>query len=311
MVAASSLTPPSSGPGMPELPEVETVRAGLAPVLVGHSFARIEQRRPDLRFPLPDNFTARLRGRKVVRLERRAKYLIAHLSGGEALIMHLGMSGRFTVHVPSAKPRGGRVGAFAHATGSDTKHDHVVFHTDQGAVVTYNDPRRFGFMLLVPEHELAQHPLMHGLGVEPLGPELTPDYLARRAGGKAVDLKAFLSDQRIVAGLGNIYVCEALFRAGLAPTRGAASLATKRGRPTSGAKRLVTALRAVLKEAIAAGGSSLRDYRRADGVPGAFQHSFAVYGREGMACVRPGCRGSVRRIVQAGRSTFYCPKCQR
>jgi formamidopyrimidine-DNA glycosylase len=293
---------------MPELPEVETVRRGLAPVLVGHTFARVEQRRADLRFPLPERFAQRLVGRKVERLERRAKYLIAHLSGGEALIMHLGMSGRFTVE---AAKRGDRPGKFVHAAGADPKHDHIVFHMEHGATITYNDPRRFGFMLLVPERDLSRHPLMHGLGIEPLGPELTPEYLARRAKGKAVDLKAFLSDQRIVAGLGNIYVCEALFRAGLAPKRPAASLATKAGRPTERAVRLAAAIRAVLKDAIAAGGSSLRDYRRADGALGEFQHAFAVYGREGEPCVRPGCRGKVKRIVQGGRSTFFCPACQR
>jgi formamidopyrimidine-DNA glycosylase len=297
---------------MPELPEVETVRRGLAPVLVGHTFARVEQRRADLRFPLPERFAQRLVGRKVERLERRAKYLIAHLSGGEALIMHLGMSGRFTVEAPreAAKP-GDRPGKFVHEAAADRKHDHIVFHMEHGATITYNDPRRFGFMLLVPERDLGQHPLMHGLGIEPLGPELTPEYLARRAKGKAVDLKAFLSNQRIVAGLGNIYVCEALFRAGLAPKRPAASLATKAGRPTERAVRLAAAIRAVLKDAIAAGGSSLRDYRRADGALGEFQHAFAVYGREGEPCVRPGCRGKVKRIVQGGRSTFFCPACQR
>jgi formamidopyrimidine-DNA glycosylase len=293
---------------MPELPEVEIERRGLEPVLVGHSFARVEQRRAGLRFPLPRSFAARLRGRRVERLERRAKYLIAHLSGGDVLLMHLGMTGRFTVH-GAQKPGARHAGDLAHDT--DPKHDHVVFHMDQGAVVTYNDPRRFGYMLLIPEDELAEHALMRGLGAEPLGPELTPGHLARRAAGKKVDLKAFLTDQRIVAGVGNIYVSEALFRAGLAPTRKAASLATKDGRPTESARRLVSALRAVLKDAIAAGGSTLRDYRHADGKLGEFQHAFAVYDREGMACVRPGCRGLVRRAVQAGRSTFFCPKCQR
>jgi len=221
--------------------------------------------------------------------------------------MHLGMTGRFTVRAPHAAHKKGE----AHPADTDPKHDHVVFHMQSGAVITYNDPRRFGFMLLIPEAELDEHQLMCGLGVEPLGPQLTPQYLARRAVGKAVDLKAFLSDQRIVAGLGNIYVCEALFRAGLSPKRPAASLATKSGRPTARAGRLAQAIRAVLKDAIAAGGSSLRDYRRADGALGEFQHAFAVYDREDMACVRPGCRGTVRRIVQSGRSTFFCPKCQR
>jgi len=287
---------------MPELPEVETVRRGLAPALVGHTFARVVLHRPDLRFPLPHDFAARLRGRKVERLERRAKYLLAYLSGGDVLLMHLGMTGRFTVQAPAKRPRGSTAAA---------KHDHVVFHMKQGAVVTYSDPRRFGYMLLIPESELSAHALMQGLGVEPLGPGLTPAYLARRAAGRATDLKAFLSDQRIVAGLGNIYVCEALFRAGLAPIRAAASLATKDGRPTERARRLLSELRAVLKDAIAAGGSSLRDYRHADGALGAFQHDFAVYDREDRPCVRPGCGGIVRRIVQAGRSTFFCPKCQR
>ncbi len=293
---------------MPELPEVETVRRGLAPALVGHTFERVEQRRADLRFPLPQHFSQRLCGRTVERLERRAKYLLAHLSGGEVLLMHLGMTGRFTVqaHAKAEKP-----GQFAPAAGSHEKHDHVVFHMKRGATITYNDARRFGYMLLIPEDELSEHPLMRGLGVEPLGRGLTPEYLAHRALGKAVDLKTFLSDQRIVAGLGNIYVCEALFRAGLSPKRPAASLATKAGRATARARHLADAIRAVLKDAVAAGGSSLRDYRHADGALGTFQHAFAVYGREDQACVRPGCRGIVRRIVQSGRSTFFCPKCQR
>jgi formamidopyrimidine-DNA glycosylase len=295
---------------MPELPEVETVRRGLDPVLVGHAFARVAQNRPDLRFPLPPDFAKRLAGRRVERLERRAKYLIAHLSGSEALIMHLGMTGRFTV----AAGRNGAAhtpGHYVYGTDANPRHDHIVFHMEQGAIVTYNDPRRFGFMLLVPETELDLHPFMHGLGVEPLGPELTSAYLAKRAAGRAVDLKAFLSDQRVVAGLGNIYVCEALYRAGLAPKRPAATLATKKGTPTVRAERLVETIRAVLADAIAAGGSSLRDYRHADGTPGTFQETFAVYDRTGLPCVRAGCSSTVRRIVQAGRSTFYCPKCQR
>jgi formamidopyrimidine-DNA glycosylase len=203
------------------------------------------------------------------------------------------------------------VGKYVHETSADLKHDHVVFHMEQGATVTYNDARRFGFMLLIPEAELQEHPLMHGLGVEPLSADLSPEYLARRAAGKKVDLKAFLSDQRIVAGLGNIYVCEALFRAGLSPLRKAATIATRSGRPTERAEKLVAAIRAVLKDAIAAGGSSLRDYRRADGALGEFQHTFAVYGREGKPCGPEGRCGTVKRIVQSGRSTFYCPKCQR
>jgi formamidopyrimidine-DNA glycosylase len=296
---------------MPELPEVETVRRGLAPVLVGRAIERVEQRRPDLRFPLPEKFAARLRGQKIDRLERRAKYLLAHLSGGDILLMHLGMTGRFRVHAHTNTGDARRhAGHFTPDAGAATKHDHNVFHMKHGAEVTYSDPRRFGFMLLIPEAELAEHPLMRGLGVEPLSAALTPDYLARRATGRR-DLKAFLSDQRVIAGLGNIYVCEALFRAGLSPLRTASTIATKTGRATERARRLVTAIGAVLADAIAAGGSSLRDYRRADGELGAFQHAFAVYGREGSPCARKGCRGTVRRIVQAGRSTFYCPKCQR
>jgi formamidopyrimidine-DNA glycosylase len=294
---------------MPELPEVETVRRGLLPVLEGNRIAKLDQNRKDLRFPLPADFAARVRGRKIERLERRAKYLLAHLSGGDVLLMHLGMTGRFTVHAPASGPE--RVGKYVHETGADRKHDHVVFHMEWGATVTYNDARRFGFMLLIPEAELQEHPLMHGLGVEPLSADLSPEYLARRAAGKKVDLKAFLSDQRIVAGLGNIYMCEALFRAGLSPLRQTATIATRSGRPTERAEKLVAAIRAVLKDAIAAGGSSLRDYRRADGALGEFQHTFAVYGRQGKPCGHKGCRGTVKRIVQSGRSTFYCPKCQR
>jgi len=316
MLRRANENPQSTALSMPELPEVETVRRGLLPVLEGKRIARLDQNRKDLRFPLPLDFAARVRGRKVERLERRAKYLLAHLSGGDVLVMHLGMTGRFTVHVPMSGvhvPMSGarRVGKYVHEVGGDVKHDHVVFHMEQGATVTYNDARRFGFMLLIPEAELEEHPLMHGLGVEPLGPDLTPEHLARRAVGKKVDLKAFLSDQRIVAGLGNIYVCEALFRAGLSPTRKAATIATRTGRLTARAEKLVTAIRTVLNDAVAAGGSSLRDYRRADGALGEFQHAFAVYGREGKPCGREGCRGTVRRIVQGGRSTFYCPRCQR
>jgi formamidopyrimidine-DNA glycosylase len=278
-------------------------------VLEGRRIARLDQNRADLRFPLPQHFAERVRGKTVERLERRAKYLIAHLSGGDALLMHLGMTGHFTVH--SALLGGKKVARYVHNAANDAKHDHIVLHLEDGATITYNDARRFGFMLLIPEAELAEHPLMHGLGVEPLGRDLTPEYLARRAASKKVDLKAFLSDQRIVAGLGNIYVCEALFRAGLSPTRKAATIATKSGRPNERAEKLVTAIKAVLKDAVAAGGSSLRDYRQADGALGEFQHTFAVYGREGKPCGPGGSCGTVKRIVQSGRSTFYCPKCQR
>jgi formamidopyrimidine-DNA glycosylase len=300
---------------MPELPEVEIVRRGLLPALEGKSFASVEQHRPDLRFPLPKDFAGRLRGRKVQRLERRGKYLLAHLSDGEVLLMHLGMTGCFTVHKPSARARSAmpvRVNGTVNGEGEGLlgAHDHLVFHMRDGASITYNDPRRFGFMMLIPESELAEHPLLHHLGVEPLSDALTADYLAARARGKRLNLKAFLSDQRIIAGLGNIYVCEALYRAGLSPKRAASTIANKSGKPNERAHALVTAIREVLEDAIKAGGSTLRDYRHADGELGYFQHSFAVYGREGQPCQRKGCGGTVRRIVQGGRSTFYCPRCQ-
>jgi formamidopyrimidine-DNA glycosylase len=285
---------------MPELPEVEIVRRGLEPALAGHVFARVDQHRPDLRFPLPENFAGRLRGREVERLERRGKYLLAHLSGGHVLLMHLGMTGSFSVHADPV----------VNANGART-HDHVVFHMRGGGTITYNDPRRFGFMMLIPSTELSDHPLLHHLGIEPLSAALTAAYLAQHARGKKVALKPFLADQRIIAGLGNIYACEALYRARLSPLRAAATIASKAGAPNARAEALVPAVRAVLEDAIAAGGSTLRDYRQANGEVGAFQHAFCVYDREGEPCRRKGCGGTVRRIVQSGRSTFYCPKCQR
>jgi len=295
---------------LPELPEVETVRRGLEPVLAGRRIARFEQRRPDLRFPFPERFAERLENQTILTLGRRAKYLLARLSSGEVLVMHLGMSGRFTITLPhQGKPQ--LLGDYTYDTGADPAHDHVVFMMEDGVTVTYNDPRRFGCMLLISEQELDEHPLFAGLGVEPLGNELTPDYLATKARGRKADLKAFLMDQRIVAGLGNIYVCEALYRAGLSPKRVASCLANGSGWPTSRAERLVPAIRSVLQDAIDAGGSTLRDYRQADGTIGGFQHTFSVYGREGEPCLTPGCRGIVQRIVQGGRSTFYCGKCQR
>jgi formamidopyrimidine-DNA glycosylase len=294
---------------MPELPEVEIVRRGLEPVLAGQRFVRVETRRRDLRFPFPPRFSERLEGNTVTRLDRRAKYLLAVLSSGEVLVMHLGMTGRFTVRSRAAKEPY-LLGDFEFEGRAEAKHDHVVFHMSNGAAITYNDARRFGFMLLVSQAKIDAHPLFKGLGVEPLGPMLTASYLADRAAGRRSDLKAFLMDQRIVAGLGNIYVCEALFRAGLAPARRTSALAKKNGAPAPSADRLVRAIRAVLEGAIAAGGSTLRDYRKADGSRGGFQHAFSVYGREGAPCVRPGCRGIVRRSIQGGRSSFYCPSCQ-
>jgi formamidopyrimidine-DNA glycosylase len=293
---------------MPELPEVETVRRGLAPILVGSHVAALEMRRPDLRFPLPERFHERLVGQEIIGLDRRAKYLVAELSGGEDLVMHLGMTGRFTIvrHGRHETP-----GDYAHETGSDPAHDHVVLHLADGTRIVYNDPRRFGFMVMMPRAERSGHALFRGLGAEPLGSELTVEYLASRAGGKKVNLKSFLMDQRVIAGLGNIYVSEALFRAGLSPNRRAQSLADRRGTPSERAMRLVPAIRQVLQQAIEAGGSTLRDYRHADGTSGAFQDEFAVYDRAGLVCVRDECGGTIRRTVHAGRASFYCPRCQR
>lgn len=300
---------------MPELPEVETVRTGLEPVLRGRRFARVVQRRMDLRFSLPDNFAERLTGRRVDRLERRAKYLLIHLDGGEVLAVHLGMTGRFSVQPPPRSSRTSRgaqiqVGDYTYEHGRDAKHDHIVFTMSDGAIVTYNDARRFGYMTLLPAAEVATHAYFAGLGVEPLGDDLNPAYLAGRAHGRKVDLKALLMDQRVVAGLGNIYVCEALFRARLSPFRIAATLATRTCKPAQSAPRLVAAIKAVLGDAVRAGGSTLRDYKQADGSLGRFQKDFAVYGRAGEPCSRRGCRGRVRRKTQGGRSTFYCPSCQ-
>lgn len=294
---------------MPELPEVETVRRGLEPVMAGHTISTVEQRRPDLRFPFAADFVARLTGQGITRLDRRAKYLLCHLQSGDVLIMHLGMSGRFTI-----RPAGSNAmqpGEFLHDAGNSSKHDHVVFAMSSGAVITYNDPRRFGFMLLTKEDELDSHKMMRGLGVEPLGDALSVEYLAQRCAGKKTSLKAALLDQRIVAGLGNIYVCEALYRAGLSPKRAASSLAGRADKPGVRAIALVPQIKAVLEDAIRAGGSTLRDYHAPEGDLGYFQHSFAVYGREGLECQREDCGGTIRRIVQGGRSTFYCPVCQR
>ena len=295
---------------MPELPEVETVRRGLAPVMVGRRIERVEQRRPDLRFPFPERFAERLEGRIIERLDRRAKYLMASIEGGEILAMHLGMSGRFTIsQTVGANAR--ELADFTYEQGHDPKHDHAVFWLSGGVTVTYNDARRFGYMTLIEAKSLDQHPHFAGLGIEPLGPELTPAFLASSAHGKKCDLKAFLMDQRIVCGLGNIYVCETMFRTGLNPFKPAGRLADRYGKPREAAAKLVPAIRYILGAAIDAGGSTLRDYKQTDGSLGYFQHRFAVYGREGEACVRTGCSGVIKRRVQSNRSTFYCPTCQR
>lgn len=293
---------------MPELPEVETVRRGLTPAMVGARFVTVEAHRPDLRRPLPNDFAGRLEGATVTALVRRAKYLLAELSSGDVLMMHLGMSGSFRV---SGEGEAQTPGGFHHPRSEARAHDHVVFHMSSGARIVFNDPRRFGLMLLVPADELAEHPLMREVGPEPLDRAFDAAVLARACAGKATSLKAALSDQKVVAGLGNIYVCEALHRARLSPKRGAASIATKAGGPNERAAALVDAIKTVLKDAIAAGGSSLRNYARTDGELGNFQHRFRVYDREGEPCVTPGCTGVVKRIVQGGRSTFFCPKCQR
>ena len=293
---------------MPELPEVETVRRGLQPVMEGQRIVRVEARRSDLRFPLQRDFATRIDGQTVTGLGRRAKYLLCDLASGDVLLMHLGMSGSFRV-LDGTDPK--EQGAFHHPRGKDTSHDHVVFHLASGAAVTFNDPRRFGYMKVIAREGLEQEPLLKGLGPEPLGNAFDAAMLAKACAGKKTSLKAALLDQRVVAGLGNIYVCEALHRAHLAPRRLASTLATRSAAPTDHARRLVAAIHKVLNEAIAAGGSSLRDHRRTDGELGYFQHSFCVYDREGERCVTPHCKGIVRRFTQNGRSTFWCPVCQK
>jgi formamidopyrimidine-DNA glycosylase len=303
-------------PRMPELPEVETVRRGLQPVMEGSKIVKAETRRKDLRFPFQKDFIARLEGQTVTGLGRRAKYLMADLESGDVLLMHLGMSGSFRVIKDDHKTVPGQ---FHHPRSEDRAHDHVVFHMASGAAVVFNDPRRFGYMKIIARKALEEEPLLKGLGPEPLGNEFDAKMLAQSCANKKTSLKAALLDQRVVAGLGNIYVCEALYRSHLSPRRLAATLATKAGQrkgvagaePTDHAKRLVTAIHAVLNQAIKAGGSSLRDHRQTSGELGYFQHSFQVYDREGEKCQTAGCSGIVRRFTQNGRSTFWCPKCQK
>ena len=283
---------------MPELPEVETVRRGLLPVMEGAVIARADVRRPDLRWPFPENMAARLTGQRVVALRRRSKYILADLAAGETLIIHLGMSGRMLIS-------GDTPGRFHHDHAAPQKHDHVILSMDNGARVTFNDARRFGAMDLTPTATAENHWLLSKLGPEPLGNAFNESYLLERLKNRATPIKSALLDQRIVAGLGNIYVCEALFRAGISPTRKAGKIAAPRIRA------LVPIIRQVLSDAIDAGGSSLRDYRQTDGELGYFQHSFQVYDREGTPCPRPDCTGHIARIVQSGRSSFYCPQCQR
>lgn len=297
---------------MPELPEVETVMRGLIPVLVGHSIAGVELRRSGLRFPFPPDFAARLMGRQVLGLQRRAKYILINLDGGHALLVHLGMTGRFTVLGNKSLPQ--NLGEFYFEQGAidagSGLHDHVVFTLDDGVRVVYTDHRRFGVMDILHESELASHKLLKDIGVEPLGNEFSGRYLACVFRRKAAPLKAALLDQRIIAGLGNIYVSEVLHRTGLSPRRKAGTLVHKKTHDPR-LDELVRHVRDVLNEAIAAGGSTLRDFSATDGSKGAFQQRFAVYDRAGEKCQTPGCRGTIRRIVQSGRSTFYCPSCQK
>lgn len=295
---------------MPELPEVETVRRGLEPVLVGARLTAVDQRRPDLRFPLPERFAARLQGAAVEAVNRRAKYLLMPLSTGETWVTHLGMTGRFAIdtRVERGHDGGGEAdapGRFHNRAPVEERHAHLVLDTDRGDRVVFFDARRFGYMGLIPTAELAAHPWFEGLGPEPLGEGFSAAHLLRRFAGRIQAVKTALLDQRIVAGLGNIYVSEALHRAGIAPDTPAGRLSLPRLR------RLVDAVRAVLEEAIEAGGSTLRDFANAEGELGYFQHRFRVYDREGAACTKPGCRGHVVRTVQGGRSTYACSACQR
>ena len=281
---------------MPELPEVETVRRGLLPVMEGQRIDQAQVNRPDLRFALPPNMAARLTGQVVQALRRRSKYILADLSSGETLLIHLGMSGRMLIS-------GTQLGQFHHAHPAPEKHDHVVLTMQSGARVTFTDPRRFGAMDLMPTANWQAHKLLADLGPEPLGNGFNETYLAQRLANRATPIKSALLDQKVVSGLGNIYVCEVLHRAGIAPTRLAGDLTAQQ------AAALVPLIRTVLSEAIEAGGSSLRDYRQADGELGYFQHTFRVYDREGQPCLA--CATPIVRLVQSGRSSFYCPSCQR
>ena len=283
---------------MPELPEVETVRRGLSPAMEGVVIDRADVNRPDLRWPFPDRMVERLTGQRVDRLRRRSKYILADLSSGETLLIHLGMSGRMTVS-------GGPLGQFVHEHPMPEKHDHVVFHMANGARITFNDPRRFGAMDMLPTASAEEHKLLSVLGPEPLGNDFHEQHLIDAFKGKNKPVKSALLDQGIVAGLGNIYVCEALYRGRVSPRRKAGQISAPR------VATLVPIIRRVLRDAIEAGGSSLRDFRQADGELGYFQHSFDVYGREGDPCRTQGCGATIKRITQSGRSSFYCGQCQR
>ena len=293
---------------MPELPEVETTRRGLATAMAGRIVRKLELRRSDLRFPFQQDLRSRIEGMTIERIDRRAKYLVFRVSSGDVLVAHLGMSGSFRVERGAA---GKTLASLARKIPRRDAHDHVVFTMSDGARVIYNDPRRFGFMFATSGRELDRHPRLKDIGVEPLDPPLTPAALRRALSGSAAPLKAALLDQKRIAGLGNIYVCEALHRAGLSPWASARIVLGADRASTAAASRLSAAIRKVLSDAIAAGGSTLRDFSGADGKPGYFQHSFRVYDREGAGCPRADCRGSILRAVQAGRATYYCPDCQR
>lgn len=279
---------------MPELPEVETVKRGIIPLLEGRRLFQVIQRRDNLRIPLPDNFAGRLRGRKVEQITRRAKYLLLHLDQNQILICHLGMSGKMTLQASEDRS----------TPDIFDKHDHIILETDRHDLVIYNDPRRFGLMTLCHQDELEQHPLFCNMGPEPLGNEFNGQYLYERIKNRRSPIKTILLDQRVVVGLGNIYVCEALFQAAISPIKKAADLSR------ADVDKIVPIIRQILTEAIAAGGSTLKDYARVDGELGYFQHHFNVYGREGETCPNSGCRRKIARLIQSNRSTFHCPACQ-
>ncbi len=296
---------------MPELPEVETVCRGLAEALQGQDLAKVETRRADLRVPFTSGFAARLTGRRIETVKRRAKYILVETEGPDTLVIHLGMSGRVSIHAADSVKAPGR---FAHEISQTNgavvpleygPHDHVILQTKSGTRIVYSDHRRFGLMILVETDALGAHPLFKNLGPEPLARNFSAAHLSEKLRNKRTSIKAALLDQRVVAGLGNIYVCEALHRARISPRRIASSVAGVR------AQRLVPAIKRILREAIDAGGSSLRDYARTDGELGYFQHKFAVYNRQNEICPAAGCGGVIKRLVQAGRSSWYCPRCQR
>lgn len=276
---------------MPELPEVETVRRGLVPWLEGRVLSRVEQRRPDLRWPIPKDFVDRLQGQRVERLSRRAKYLLWHMENGTVMLMHLGMSGRVQISDTRPDPL--------------ETHDHIIFTTDKGTVIRFNDARRFGMVDLAEEATIATHKLLASIGPEPLGNSFSGPILSAALAGRRTPIKTAILDQKVVAGVGNIYACEALHQSSIDPTRHATNVSKPK------AEKLANAVREVLAAAIEAGGSSLRDHRQPSGELGYFQHRFRVYDREGEACPNTVCSGTIGRITQAGRSTFYCPKCQR